>query len=217
MLNNFQDKVNNSAGKESCLKCPSLNTTTAAAGTDNVTKCIPYCEVITRCKNGGTCANKKNGYICTCANHLEGEHCELIEDTSKAENVTFDLTFTGITWNEDLRNSNSLKFRETAEAVGNAIRSEMKNDETFRAVHVNSFAKGSVVAKFVVTYVPDNSSEVPVVTLPKAVEKGKVGDLAVANDSLAVVTYTCQKPLGMEDGRIKDSWISASSSRDGER
>ena len=113
----------------------------------------------------------------------------------------------------ELRDPNSDEFRETAEVVENAVRLELRNDSTFRAVSVRGFSKGSVVTNFDVSYIPDNSTGMPVANLAEAVAAGQVGGLAVANDSLAVVSYTCQLPLGMEDRRIKDGWVTASTSR----
>ena len=37
------------------------------------------------CKNGATCSNKEDGYICICVNGWIGEHCDINQDDCESE------------------------------------------------------------------------------------------------------------------------------------
>ncbi|XP_031575042.1 uncharacterized protein LOC116308701 [Actinia tenebrosa] len=200
----YQSAVNHTLS--SCQQCPS--NISKVQGATNLSSCIKICDSFP-CENGAECIEKADAY-CKCPRGLTGKRCEVIEKQDELIKLQMGVRFTSLHWSEQLTDKTSSEYRGVKYRIENSLRNVFIDDESFVGVQVNKLVKGSVIANFDL-YMNENASVVPAKTLQIAVKHGSIGGLAVDAEYLSIKQVTCDRALGMENGRIKDEQISASS------
>ena len=217
-------------GQAQCKQCPDGKRTTGE-GQSNESACVDSAA----CGKGQFYDSSKK--ICTpcpygtyqeAENHLDNckmcpskktsvkegaddaKQCTAIDEKGKLEAFKMSLKFTSLSWSEELKDKNSVKYNETKTKIENAITSELHRDPSFEGVKVTDLRNGSIVADFEL-YFNDKVDYVPGKALQVAAQSGQVGVLSVSPESLKILQQDCSQPLGMESGKIENDQITASS------
>ena len=219
----YQDQ----SGQNQCKQCPD-GKSTINEGHSNESSCI------TTCLKGQfyettnmTCSPCPYGSYQKAENHQiescqmcpskttsvkegadDSKQCIAIDEKSRYQTV-MSLKFTSLSWSEELNDENSVEYLQTKTKIENAIKFELRKDPSFEDVKVTALTKGSVVADFEL-YFNDKMGYVPGEALQVATQSGRVGNFSVSPESLIILQQDCAQPLGMENAKITDEQISAS-------
>lgn len=220
----YQDQ----AGQDQCKQCPGGKSTIDEEQSDE-SSCLATCskgEFFD--SNNKTCNPCAYGRYQEVDNHFlvicqicpskkttvkEGgdgpQKCIAMAKEDKIESIKVSVRFLALTWSEELKDKNSAKYQETKKTIEDGITRLYRDDESFQDVEVTNLRNGSVIAEFELQF-NDKADYQPTKLLQDAVHKGKVGNLSVSPDSFKVLHQDCAQPLGMENGKIKDDQITAS-------
>ena len=190
-----------------CNWC-STRETIVNEGAQNLSSCVEKCSHFP-CQNGATCINVGDSLKCLCPEGVSGTFCEKNENIDKFHNIKMSLSFTSLSWSEELNDENSLKFRKTKNQIEGSIRYVFRYDPSFKGVRVTDFANGSVVAN-IDLYFNDDADYVPAKALQIAAHLGKVQNFSVLPDSLKILYQDCKQPLGIENNRVADDQMTGS-------
>lgn len=217
-------------GQGQCQQCPS-GKTTASDGESYESACID----IVNCTKGQyydskdmTCNPCTFGSYQESENHLsvncemcpskrtsvkEGaekpKQCITADSKNQIEVIKMSLRFTSLSWSDELKDKNSVKYQKAKTSIEVAIQFELRKDPSFEDVKVTEMRNGSIVADFEL-YFNDKVDYVPGEALQVAARRGKVGNISVSPASLRILRQDCTQPLGMETGKIRNDQITAS-------